>query len=97
MTPPGGGHRDGTRPAAHYANPESIVSVYAARMRNERSPSGARKRTHVHAHRLYPAAICPGAAESPAGSTLAAENLNSGILPNGSSAGLVRTLAAAST
>ncbi len=31
-----------------------------------------------------------------AGSTFAAQNLNSGILPNGSSCGLVRTLAAAS-
>jgi len=30
-----------------------------------------------------------------AGSTLAAQNLNSGILPNGSSCGLVSTLAAA--
>jgi hypothetical protein len=30
-------------------------------------------------------------------STLAAQNLNSGILPNGSSFGLVRILAAAST
>jgi len=32
-----------------------------------------------------------------AGSTRAAQNLNSGILPNGSSAGLVNRLAAAST
>ena len=32
-----------------------------------------------------------------AGSTFAAQNLNSGILPNGSSAGLVRMFAAAST
>ena len=34
---------------------------------------------------------------APAGSTRAAQNLNSGILPNGSSAGLVKRFAAAST
>src|SRR5262245_10298054 len=42
---------------------------------------------------VYSAATC----RASAGSTFAAQNLNSGIFPNGSSAGLVRIFAAAST
>ena len=74
-----------------HPNPVGQASVHIASIARQSNPASK------------PAKICESlprysaaAARARTGSTLAAQNLNSGILPNGSSCGLVSMFAAAS-
>ena len=84
------------RPFAWSSKPQ-VARVFGTERDNGTGRRRPRETCHRQATiRAIPTPPRPACASS-TGSTLAAQNLNSGILPNGSSCGLVSRLAAAST